>query len=166
MSPQLAGHPAIRPAGHSSPLSDILDVQGFLTPPQTPINEAQNAPSASPLSASVPELRFRTRVWWTYRDARWAQADIQSPLQTGTNPVNEQSKENLKKNRLVVIAKQPRESQSFLVPNWVLTCAPDRPADDVLYKPVRCSQYTIVAFSGCACRYQCPHATQLPQKKL
>lgn len=79
--------------GHDSPPSDMLNVRRFLTPPQ-----AQKAPTASPLTASVPELRFSTRAWWSCRDAlSWARADIESSMQTGTNPVNEQSRESPEK---------------------------------------------------------------------
>lgn len=110
MAPQLSSHPGPLSSlwGHDSPLSDILNVRGFLTPPQNP-----NAPSASQLTASVPELRFSTRVSWTCRDARWAWVDTHW---CRLAQILWMSKgENLKENRLVVIAKQPQEKVS----EWV-----------------------------------------------
>lgn len=66
---------------------------GFSVLHKPKTDDAQNAPSASPLFASVPGMRFSTQVWWPCRDADWVQADMRSPVQTVKNTVNEQSRE-------------------------------------------------------------------------
>lgn len=71
--------------------------RGFSLLRKPPTSNAQNTPSASLLTPSVPELRFSTRVWWTCRDAHWARAVTESSMQTGTNLVNEQSRKSLEK---------------------------------------------------------------------
>lgn len=71
---------------------------------------AHQTPSASPLNASTPELRFRTRVWWTRRDARWVQADI---AHADGHTYCEWAKWRIsRKHTPVVIAKQPQEKVS------------------------------------------------------
>lgn len=68
--------------------------KGFLCVHKPPTSRTLSVQSASLLTASVPGLRFWTRVWWTHRDALLTQADIQSSMWTGINPECEQTGES------------------------------------------------------------------------
>ena len=152
---QSATHSALQPPGHGSPLSDTLNVLH-----KPPNHEAQNALGASPLSASV--LRFSMRVRWTFHDACWAQADIQSPMQIGTSPMNEQKERISRKIDGWLLLSNHK--WSFLVHNRVLTCAANRPAADVLNSTNTCGRPSI--HHRCISESQEQSLSNLPRKCL
>lgn len=111
---------------------------GFSLLHKPPTNEAQKAPSASPLTASVPELRFSTRVWWTCRDAHRStvtHADWHKSCEWAKWRISR------KTHGWLLLSNHRRKWASesvHLVHNWVLTCVPNRPVDDVLISTNQC----------------------------
>jgi len=88
---------------------------GFSFPHKPSTDDMQKALSASELSASVPEQRFSTRVWGTCCDAQADRGQICGRPCRLTQILWISKEGNLKKNRLVVIAKQPQEKERELV---------------------------------------------------
>lgn len=101
---------------------------GFSLLHKPPTNEA---PSASPLTASVPELRFSTRVWWTCRDARWAWE-----IHTHADWHNscEWAKWRISRKTVwwLLLSNHGRKVSVWVRPLGPQLCAANRPADDAL----------------------------------
>lgn len=101
---------------------------GFSLLHKPPTNEA---PSASPLTASVPELRFSTRVWWTCRDARWAWE-----IHTHADWHNscEWAKWRISRKTVwwLLLSNHGRKVSMWVRPLGPQLCAANRPADDAL----------------------------------